>query len=468
MKNRIIAGWLIVCMLVALFYAPGSMQAFAGTSYEVEITADGAKIDAITVPENEKKEIVAVCAPATDKAEYQWQICADIQKNQWVDIYEADNKTLVVSYALLSSALDDSGSAYLRAKLIVGGRDYYSNSVCATVIYDAQFTSQPEKVYLEEQNSNPVSERVRVMAADVQEYVTITINYLDWESKKEIYSPYTATLEYGTAFQQDVISPTFLGYAPYTVTDEDGELKFADAGVYKIDYADGELTSDITINIYYKAIEVQYAVRYFFQNVNNDLYTERTDLYRVGMAETGTIITDEVLGLNPEITQGFSKLYHYPESVAADGSTVFECYYDRNYYMLKFDMKGGYGVDPIYARYGTPYVVPDPIKPGYIFDGWDLYLYDDNLNGEPDRGNGEKDDLLPTIEVGNKNYGAIWKSEKTTFTVAYWLENADDQNGDLEGNGYSYLASKEVEAMSGSTVNAGNYRLDDQAVDIIY
>ena len=40
---------------------------------------------------------------------------------------------------------------------------------------------------------------------------------------------------------------------------------------------------------------------------------------------------------------------------------------------MNFDLDGGYGVEPIYARYGTPISeVGTPKKAGYSFAGWSL------------------------------------------------------------------------------------------------
>ena len=135
-----------------------------------------------------------------------------------------------------------------------------------------------------------------------------------------------------------------------------------------------------------------------------------------------------------ETVKGFTKLYHYPEAVAADGSTVFQCYYDRNYYMVKFDMDGGYGTEPIYARYGTPFVVNAPTRHGYVFDGWD-----DVTNGV---GDGIKDTLPDTVPDTNRTYKALWSTVDTTYTAVYWLQNADDDE-------YSYIGSVKENAKSG-------------------
>ena len=177
--------------------------------------------------------------------------------------------------------------------------------------------------------------------------------------------------------------------------------------------------------MYYWAVNVPYAVKYFFQNINDDYYTEQTELYYASQAKTGTIIGDEELFQHAGTPEGFSPLYHYPESVAADGNTVFECYYDRNYYFMKFDMAGGYGVDPIYARYDTPIVVNNPTRPGYTFLGWDELKI--NEDGTPGEGDGSPDVISSRIGTGNKYYKALWKKADTTYTVVYWLENANDE-----------------------------------------
>ncbi|MGN0165552.1 MAG: InlB B-repeat-containing protein [Lachnospiraceae bacterium] len=284
---------------------------------------------------------------------------------------------------------------------------------------------------------------------DDSEYVTITVRYLDGISKDQIFSPYTATIERGTDFTaQNVISPTFLGYAPYyNATDascEDPEQALDSASVLKLAYS--SVNQNQVVNVYYKASDVPYASRYYFQNIYDDQYTENETLYKNGTAKTGTIIADEVLTEGIEAV-GFTKLYHYPESVAADGSTVFECYYDRNYYLIKFDMNGGYGVEPIYARYETPFAVNDPIKHGYVFLGWDKL--DENGNGD-----GVADILPSTIPAENQNYRALWETKETTYTVVYWKENPDD-------NGYSYWGKETLTANSSEQVIGSEITEDD-------
>lgn len=310
-----------------------------------------------------------------------------------------------------------------------------------------------------------------------KEYVTITIYYLDAASLIEgreesaVYTPYVATIEKGSAFSQNVISPTYLGFAPYLSTDDnkitvtlDGENYVysggEDASTVVLDYAEGALIKDEEIKVYYKPIEVPYGVRYFFQNINDDSYTEEAILYHTHTAVTGTIINDSqfkagVVKDGKDYSVGFTQMYHIPEAVASDGSTVFEVYYDRNYYLIEFDFNGGYGSDPIYARYGTPFVVNDPVRHGYVFDGWDL------IDPETGIGDGNEDEMPKTIQEKDQKYEAIWKAVNTTYTVVYWKENADD-------DGYSYWDYREKGGLSGTTVNGEDTASADGLTDAAY
>ena len=240
-----------------------------------------------------------------------------------------------------------------------------------------------------------------------------------------------------------MLSPTYLGYAPYwNPGDPDtADPNTATVSAQSLDLSVGkDYTGETyTVNVYYKAIAVSYAVRYYFQNIHDDMYSENVDYYRRGSALTGTIIANEALGLDEEKTRGFTKLYHYPEAVAADGSTVFECYYDRNYYQVKLDANGGYGSEHVYARYGTPFVATTPTRHGYRFVGWDKL--DENGVGD-----GKTDELPTTVPAENASYIALWESADTTYTVVYWLKNA-------AGTEYDYMGSQKRSAVAGEVVS---------------
>ena len=415
----------------------------------VTVTHKGSAVDSLSLPQDERTTLTAVCSSDVTDASYQWQILADVASELWVNIYDATEQSLALSCALLNSLADDTGSAYVRCRVTASGQTIDSNVVCVT----AARTIPVEAGAEDEADANAApTGRVpalrapaRAPAATSEEYVEITINYLDAVTKKSIYKSYQAQIEKGTGYTSTVISPAYLGYAPFynmaAPSGTDTSAANDDATTIHLNISTSYPAPTYVVNVYYKAIDVPYAVRYYFQNIHDDTYSENVGLYRVSAAKTGTIISDKELKLHEGEAEGFTKLYHYPEAVAADGSTVFQCYYDRNYYMLKFDMDGGYGTEPVYARYGTAFIVTAPTRHGYEFFGWD-----DVTGGT---GDGHPDTLPTTIPAENRTYKALWRTVDTTYTTVYWLQNADDDK-------YSFIGSVKGSAPSGTTVSGSD------------
>lgn len=447
---------LILCLCLFLSILPSGLMttalAASGTDTApdsgaaVTVTHKGSAVDSLSLPQDERTTLTAVCSSGVADASYQWQILADIASELWVNIYDATEQSLALSCALLNSLADDTGSAYVRCRVTASGQTIDSNVVCVT----AARTIPVETGAEDEADANAApTGRVpalrapaRAPAATSEEYVEITINYLDAVTGKSIYKSYQAQIEKGTGYTSNVISPAYLGYGPfYNMADPSGTNTSAandDATTIHLNIPDSYSAPTYVVNVYYKAIDVPYAVRYYFQNIHDDTYSEDVGLYRVSAAKTGTIISDDALKLSAGEAEGFTKLYHYPEAVAADGSTVFQCYYDRNYYMLKFDMDGGYGTEPVYARYGTAFIVNAPTRHGYEFVGWD--------NVTDGTGDGDPDTLPTTIPAENRTYKALWRTVNTTYTTVYWLQNADDDQ-------YSFIGSVKDSAQSGTTVS---------------
>lgn len=442
--RRLLSVILCLCLLASVLQIQ-MITAFAATKIDsVTVTQEGRKTEKLTLPQNERTTLKAECSPNTQNIAYQWQILADIKSELWVNIYDATKQSMSLSYAMLGSLLDESGSAYIRCRATAGESSRYSEAVCITVAFNALTDAEPDAV----QNGNSSVRKAPARAPKSNpEYVDISINYLDAVSGQPIYTGFTAQIQYGTSYHNTVISPTYLGYAPFynkanpSVTVPEGGTVDAndDATVVALNIPADYTAAQYVVNVYYKAIDVPYAVRYYFQNINDDMYTENMGLYHISSAKTGTIISNEQLAVDdPDSVRGFTKLYHYPEAVAADGSTVFQCYYDRNYYMVKFDMDGGYGTEPVYARYGTPFVVNAPTRHGYVFNGWD-----DVTSGT---GDNVKDTLPDTVPDENRTYKALWRTVDTTYTAVYWLQNADDDE-------YSYVGNVKKTAKSGTAVS---------------
>lgn len=431
---------LLLGLVLFMELLPGGLTVVGDASDAVTVTVDGAKTTQVTLPQSGRVTLEA--ASETGDTDYQWQIQLD---GDWVNIYDATAATLTLTYAMVSPALED-GSAAVRCA--VGGESV-SDAVRVTVSYDVEADAAALNRQRDELTQGmsaaaaPRRTQRRSLRSGAPEYINITVNYLDAVTSLPIYTGFSATINGGKPYSQKVLSPTYLGYAPYwnptdPATTDPGT---ATVSAQSLDLSVGAdyTEATYTVNVYYKAIAVPYAVRYYFQNIHDDMYTENVDYYRRDSALTGTIIANDDLKLDEEQARGFTKLYHYPEAVAADGSTVFECYYDRNYYQVKLDANGGYGSEHVYARYGTPFVATTPTRHGYRFVGWDKL-------GEDGMGDGKVEALPSTVPAENASYVALWESADTTYTVVYWLKNA-------EGTEYDYMGSQKHSAVAGEVVS---------------
>lgn len=430
---------LLLGLVLFMELLPGGLTVVGDASDAVTVTVDGAKTTQVTLPQSGRVTLEA--ASETGGADYQWQIQLD---GDWVNIYDATAATLTLTYAMVSPALE-GGSAAVRCA--VGGESV-SDAVRVTVSYDVEADSADlnrQKEALAQGMSAAAAPRRtqrRSLRSGAPEYINVTVNYLDAVTSLPIYTGFSATIKGGELYSQTVLSPTYLGYAPYWNPDDpdttDPGAATVSAQSLTLSVREDYTGETYTVNVYYKAVAVPYAVRYYFQNIHDDMYTENVDYYRQDRDLTGTIIANDDLKLDEEQSRGFTKLYHYPEAVAADGSTVFECYYDRNYYQVKLDANGGYGSEHVYARYGTPFVATTPTRHGYRFVGWDKL-------GEDGKGDSKADALPSTVPAENASYIALWESADTTYTVVYWLKNA-------EGTEYDYMGSQKRSAVAGQVV----------------
>lgn len=240
------------------------------------------------------------------------------------------------------------------------------------------------KAYADEGESTP----------DVKTTYSVVINY-KFENNQQVADSYVATLAEGSPFSATVNFPTVQGYLPY--------VKDVQQNSYEINIA--SVSEDVTINVVYKPTNVDYTVIHYQQNVDNDMYREVE-------RETKQWLTNSQVPESAKSYEGFYSLIYERPNIAADGSTVIEVYYDRYYYLMTFDLDGGYGVEPIYARYGASIgAITEPTKPGYAFAGWDKTI-------------------PTTMPAANTSYKANWTVGEAGFTVVFWYENAND-------NGYS-------------------------------
>ena len=246
-----------------------------------------------------------------------------------------------------------------------------------------------------------------------KETYSIIINYV-FANGQQAANSWTATIAKGSSYAANIQSPTVVGYT-------------ADQAVVNVNVTD--IQKDETYTVTYRPALVNFTVNHYLQNVDDDKYTLANTETRQGYTEAA--VGDTLKNTTDYDGHGFTALlYDTTTKIAADGSTVVEIYYDRNYYLLSLDLDGGYGADPVYARYGAPISVDDPTKPGYTFGGW----------------NPSKPETMP---AENQTLKAQWNAGNATYVVQYWQENAND-------DGYSFAEQVIKTANAGDIVNGSN------------
>lgn len=423
MQKKILSFFLCLVTILTTVSTAFAVTPASAATPTVTVKYEGEEITSITVPQNEKKTIAASC-DYVDGAEFQWQILADIKSDLWVNIYEETNAELALSYPLLSNMLDKANGAYVRASVLIGSEKLYSKPVYATIdnnLLTSAISAKPKQARAAKSSAKPYAEDEGTEV----EYIYSRINYLEYDSKQPIYGTYTTKTIKGTAFSQKVLSPSWLGFAPYWNPDEpdtmDADSADTPATVITIQMTEND-TKDTEINVFYKPVKVTYTARFYYQNIYDDFYTEDSSRYYRGEELAGNPVGDEELDSHGQ-KEGFVPLYHFPEEVAPDGSTVFECYYDRLYYLVSFDLGGGWGTEPVYARYGTAFIVPEPTLTGHSFQGWDE-ITEDYPNGD---NISDTDNMPKTIPAKNLYYKAMWDISTVKIMYAFWLQNANDE-----------------------------------------
>lgn len=245
---------------------------------------------------------------------------------------------------------------------------------------------------------------------DEQEKFVIVINYV-FEDGSQAASPWTASIAKGSSLQQKVSSPAVVGYAPNHA---------------EVDVNVTDIQENKTYTVTYWPAEVDFTVKHYQQNIADDQYTLVDTETKKGFTKSAV---GEALAKSYD---GFYKLlYDTTTKIAADGSTVVEIYYDREYYLMNFALDGGYGVEPVYAKYGTEISIGEPTKPGYTFEGWDK-------------------EIPTSMPAGNTTITAQWKAvESTKVTIVVWGENPDDEK-------YSFYKDTEVVAKPGEKLTVDN------------
>lgn len=410
---------------------------------------------------DEKREIT-VQTNLTGEVKYQWEVCYDTESLLWTAIEGQTSPTLNLSFGMLSGVLQDGEWAALRCVAYNATESVVSNAIVARVILTENLTrsgqqqvivvsTAPEAFAFGRAPAPLMLSKVATPLAN-DDKVTVTLTAKKEDGTIILQEPYE--LEYNGAVSQKVEIPYLKGYDLY---EANGTVLTPDltknAYVYTVNKTD--VTQNLEIELTYKPGKTTYKVTYFLQNVLDEEYTQYGDsVILEGITGEMVDVSNEAFSKSFD---GFYQLLFETAEIASDGSTNIEIYYDRLYYKMLFDLDGGYGVQPVYARYGTPVSVDNPIKAGYIFVGWDSNKgwTEDFVTGEVNEWDLDTDTSADIeqfmnipIPANHTSYTAIWRAnDAAKVTVVVWGQNADN-------DGYSYVSEEafEIYANTGSTI----------------
>lgn len=344
-----------------------------------------------------------------------------------VDITFTSEGDEIQPAAAVKVTIDTDLTAEIEAPVVVHVDDEYNAEVIENVTKEGTTVSFDADAFSVYAVAVPTANEDTATYADEPEVSTnriLAINYV-FEDNTQAAQTWSASLAEGSTYSNKIAYPEVVGYEP--------EIPTVPAGVTADENGitfDLTVQSDITINVIYRPANVNYTVNYYQQNVDDDNYTLADTETRTGL--TGSSIGITHADVENKYAGFYALLFDESATIAADGSTVVEIYYDRNYYLMSFDLGGGYGVEPIYARYGAEISVGDPVRPGYTFQGWDK-------------------SIPATMPAENSTYTAQWTVGNAGYTVVFWYENADDE-------GYSYVGSTTGSAAAGTELNSYDFQ----------
>lgn len=399
-----------------------------GESKSFITDSEGAPVSSVSVSPAKKVTLTAASS-LQGSVKYQWQLKYGEDKDGndlFVDIYGENKDTIKVSYAMVHNLLDENGTVLLRLKS-------YTITSTAYEIIPVSIASASAVSYALRAYSDTPATVDETDDPNITEQVTLTINFIQKSNKEAVSTPKIYTVTKGTTINDTFTLPEKQGYDAYLTEDGTG-------AVYTSYTVNEALTENKTIIFYYIGKEIDIKVKFYLQNVADDKYKEQAEPAII-KGRVGETISDSEIA---ELIEEYAKLHpgfveeaysdHKGIEIAADGSTEVGIYFDREYYKIIFELDGGYGVQPIYARYETPITVGAPKKAGYIHQGWS------------EKENGELISLPTTVPAYDQKFYAVWEiTDNAKVTVVFWGENADDEK-------YSYLSenTKEIYLKPGS------------------
>lgn len=361
----------------------------------------------------------------------QWQIAytADV----WVNIANENGATLNVNASMLQGTAmavrqvksDDVTTFTLNEASVSTAQ----SDAAAFTVESREGTTADEPLTIEEANPDVEANKFGLQ-----------INYVT-QSGVAVASSYTASFVNGSSYTATVKHPEVKGYTPKlsTTSGTMGVTLAAnneDDKEVSVTYSFTNLTPNgtIKIKVVYEPIDVTYVVNHYQQNANDNEYTLHETETKYGKTESTT-------EAKAKTYDGFYALLFEQPEIAADGKTTVNIYYDRHYYLMQFVLgDGGYGVEPIYARYDADIGdVGAPTRPGYTFKGWTT---------EPNATVYTEGQTLVTPEttmpLNGATYYAVWEmGDSAKVNIVFYGQNPND-------DGYSYLQTGEVMAKPGT------------------
>ena len=162
------------------------------------------------------------------------------------------------------------------------------------------------------------------------------------------------------------------------------------------------------MNVTYKGAIVNYTVNHYLLNVDDRKPATPADT-EIVPGETG--LTTEA---KAKEYAGFTPQAISQATVNADGSTVVEILYERNYYTLTWNTgENASYIAPEQVRYGAAVTKPDkdPTKVGYEFKGWE------NL----------PETMTMTMPAEDLVVTAKWEAAKRAdYKIIYWTETVNE------------------------------------------
>ena len=213
--------------------------------------------------------------------------------------------------------------------------------------------------------------------------------------------------------------------------------------ISKLDYV--EISKQEGTNIYriyytitYIPAPSSYKVVHYLQDVNGSYHIEYEQTFNENVFIGDVVSTDvkEYEGYNFNSDKSIIET-----SVNKDGTTELSLYYDRNVNYIYLDSDGGTYYEPIPTIFEAEINLGSytPQRGGYRFNRWECI----------DRRTGnviETPSVMPNEDI---YFIARWTPTNTTYTLSYYIENAND-------DGYTNIGTYSITAESGSVVTTLN------------